>query len=299
MEIEATEHKHSLRSGFNDSEERHFKICYHCKDLEAIMDLRLKDKRAFVASSSRGLGYATALLLAKEGCKVAINSRDAEKVKAAAEGIVSETGTQAYGLVGDVSEESAAEMLIQFAVESLGGLDILITNAGGPPAGSFEIFDEETWQKAVDTSFISHVRLIRAALPHLRRSDSPSVLTFTSYTVKQPLQNLVLSNSIRAATVGLTKSLALELGKDGIRFNSILPGWTLTERVQHLMEFRAENNKTSMEEEITKQIAEIPLGRMAQPEEFARVAVFLVSPAASYVNGVMLNVDGGIVKGLF
>jgi 3-oxoacyl-[acyl-carrier protein] reductase len=121
----------------------------------------------------------------------------------------------------------------------------------------------------------------------------------TSFTVKQPLQNLVLSNSVRAATVGLTKSLTMELGKDKIRFNSILPGWTFTERVQHLMEFRAENNKTTVEEEIAKQITDIPLGRMAQPEEFARVAVFLVSPAASYVNGVMLNVDGGIVKGLF
>jgi 3-oxoacyl-[acyl-carrier protein] reductase len=198
-----------------------------------------------------------------------------------------------------VSDASTADALIKSAVESLGGLDILITNAGGPPAGSFEIFDEETWQKTVDTSFMSHVRLIRAALPFLRASSSPSVLTFTSYTVKQPLQNLILSNSVRAATIGLTKSLAMELGKDGIRFNSILPGWTLTERVQNLMAFRAENNKTTVEEETAKQIADIPLGRMAQPEEFAQVAVFLVSPAASYVNGVMLNVDGGIVKGLF
>lgn len=263
------------------------------------MDLGLKDKRAFVAGSSRGLGYATALMLAREGCRVVVNSRDEDKTHAAAEKITNETGTQANGVAGDVSDASAAEGLIQYSVESLGGLDILITNAGGPPAGSFEIFDEETWQKAVDTSFISHVRLIRAALPHLRKSDSPSVLTFTSYTVKQPLQNLILSNSIRAATVALTKSLSLELGRDGIRFNSILPGWTLTERVQHLMAFRAENNKTTVEEEVAKQIADIPLGRMAQPEEFARVAVFLVSPSASYVNGVMLNVDGGIVKGLF
>lgn len=263
------------------------------------MDLRLKDKRAFVAGSSRGLGYATALLLAREGCKIVLNSRDEEKVKAAAEEIADQTGTQAYGVAGDVSNASTAEVLIKSAVESLGGLDILITNAGGPPAGSFEIFDEEAWQKAVDTSFMSHVRLIRAALPFLRESSSPSVLTVTSYTVKQPLQNLILSNSVRAATVGLTKSLAMELGKDGIRFNSILPGWTLTERVQNLMAFRAENNKTTVEEEIARQIADIPLGRMAQPEEFAQVAVFLVSPAASYVNGVMLNVDGGIVKGLF
>jgi 3-oxoacyl-[acyl-carrier protein] reductase len=263
------------------------------------MDLGLKDKCAFIAASSRGLGYATALTLAREGCRVVINSRDDEKTAATAEMIAKMTGTQIYGVAGDVSEASTAEELIKSAVESLGGLDILITNAGGPPAGSFEIFDEETWQKAVDTSFFSHVRLIRAALPHLRKSDSPSVLTFTSFTVKQPSQNLVLSNSVRAATVGLTKSLAMELGKDGIRFNSILPGWTLTERVQHLMEFRAENNKSTVEEEINKQIADIPLGRMAQPEEFAKVAAFLVSPAASYVHGAMLSVDGGIVKGLF
>jgi 3-oxoacyl-[acyl-carrier protein] reductase len=263
------------------------------------MDLGLKDKRAFVAGSSRGLGFATALLLAGEGCQVVVNSRDVEKTKAAAEKITAETGTPAHGIAGDVSEPSMAEMLIERSIGTLSGLDILITNAGGPPAGSFEIFDEETWQKAVDTSLMSHVRLIRAALPHLRKSEAPSVLTFTSYTIKQPMQNLVLSNSIRAATAGLTKSLALELGRDGIRFNSILPGWTLTERVQHLMEFRAQNNKTTVEDELAKQIAEIPLGRIAQPEEFARAAVFLVSPAASYINGVMLNVDGGIVKGLF
>lgn len=263
------------------------------------MDLKLKDKRALIAGSSRGLGYATALLLAKEGCKVVLNGRDAEKVKAAAETIANETGTAAHSFAGDVSDASMAKTLIQSAVESMGGLDILITNAGGPPAGSFEIFDEDAWQKAVDSSLMSHVRLIRAALPHLRTSATPSVLTITSYTVKQPMNNLVLSNSVRAATAGLTKSLALELGKDGIRFNSILPGWTLTERVKQLMQFRAQNNKTTAEEEKARQIAEIPLGRMAQPEEFANAAVFLVSPAASYITGVMLNVDGGIVKGLF
>lgn len=263
------------------------------------MDLHLKGKHAFVAGSSRGLGYATAGKLAEEGCQVAINSRDVDRAKAAAQTITDQTGTQAYGIAGDVSDASMAEMLIGSAVESLGGLDILITNAGGPPAGSFEIFDEATWQQAVDTSFLSHVRLIRAALPHLRKSTSPAVLTVTSYVIKQPMNNLVLSNSIRLATAGLTKSLALELGRDGIRFNSILPGWTLTERVQQLMAFRAQNNKSTVEEEMAKQIAEIPLGRMAEPDEFASAAVFLVSPAASYINGVMLNVDGGIVKGLF
>ena len=260
------------------------------------MDLGLKDKCAFVAGSSRGLGFATALTLAREGCKVAVNSREEEKAHAAAKKITNETGTQAYGFGGDVSDASAADVLIKSAVDELGGLDILITNAGGPPSGSFEIFDDAIWQKAVDTSFLSHVRLIRAALPYLRKSDSPSVLTMTSYTVKQPIPNLVLSNSIRTATVGLTKSLALELGKENIRFNSIMPGWTQTERVVELMTFRAKTNNTTVEEEIVKQTAEIPLGRMGQPQEFANAAVFLVSPAASFIHGVTLAVDGGIIK---
>ena len=263
------------------------------------MDLQLKDKRAFVAGSSRGLGFATALTLAREGCKVAINSRNEEKIKAAAEKITNETGTQAYGFAGDVSNASAEDTLIKSAVEWLDGLDILITNAGGPPSGSFEIFDEATWQTAVDTSFISHVRLIRAALPYLRKSSTPSVLTMTSYTIKQPAPYLVLSNSIRAATVGLTKSLALELGRENIRFNSILPGWTETERVIDLMAFRAKNNNTTIEEETAKQTAEIPLGRMGKPQEFANAAVFLVSPAASFILGVAMAVDGGIIKGAF
>lgn len=260
------------------------------------MDLGLKDKRAFIAGSSRGLGFATALTLAREGCQVAVNSREQENARAAAEKITVETGTPAYGFAGDVSDASAADTLVQAAVEELGGLDILITNAGGPPAGSFELFDEETWQKAVDTSFMSHVRLIRAALPHLRKSSAASVLTMTSYTVKQPLPNLVLSNSIRLATIGLTKTLALELGKENIRFNSILPAWTQTERVKELMAFRAQTNNTTVEEETAKLTAEIPLGRIGQPQEFANAAVFLVSPAASFIHGVMLPVDGGIIK---
>ncbi len=263
------------------------------------MDLQLKDKRAFVAGSSRGLGFATALALAREGCKVVVNSREKKNAKATAKKITKETGTLAFGVAGDVSKAPNAETLIAAAVEALGGLDILITNAGGPPAGSFETFDESAWQKAVELSLLSHVRLIRAALPHLRQSSAASVLTIASYTVKQPAPGLVLSNSVRAATVGLTKSLALELGKDHIRFNSILPGWTATERVQELMAFRAKNNNTRAEEEIARQTAEIPLGRMGRPEEFANAAVFLVSPAASFIHGVALAVDGGIIKGTF
>ncbi len=261
------------------------------------MDLGLKNKRALVTSSSRGLGYATAHLLAKEGCRVAVNGRDEAKVKNAAEKLQQATSADVVGLAGDVSLPDVPEKLILQAVDAFGGLDILITNAGGPPAGSFESFGEDAWANAVNLSFMNHVRLIRAALPHLRKSDAPSVLTVTSFTVKQPMLNLSLSNSVRLATIGLTKSLALELGKDGIRFNSILPGWTETERVEELLNARAKANQTTPEEEKRKQTGQIPLGRMGRPEEFANAAVFLVSPAASYITGVMFQVDGGLIQG--
>jgi 3-oxoacyl-[acyl-carrier protein] reductase len=262
------------------------------------MDLQLKEKCALVTGASRGLGFAAAMALAREGCRITINSRDKDNVQAAAEQISSETGANVTGLVGDLGKESVARDLVQSAAQAMGGLDLLFTNAGGPPSGAFESFDEQAWQSAIDLSFTSHVRLIRAALPYLRKSNSASVLTVTSLSVKQPIANLVLSNSIRAATVGLTKSLALELGKDGIRFNSILPGWTETERVRELMAARAKTNGTTVEQETIKQTAESPLGRIGQPEEFAKAACFLLSPAASYITGVMLSVDGGMYKGI-
>ncbi len=262
------------------------------------MDLGLKDKRALVTGSSRGLGYAAALVLAKEGCKVAINGRDEAKIKAVAEKMSKETGTQVIGLAGDVSLADAPEKLIQQAAEAFGGLDILVTNAGGPPPGSIDSLDEAAWQKGVDLCLMVHVRLIKSALPYLRKSDCASVLTVTSMTVKQPIANLLLSNSIRAAAIGLTKSLALELGAEGIRVNSILPGWTETERVTELMTSRANLNQSSVEEETRKQAAQSPFGRLGKPEEFANAAAFLVSPAASYITGVMLSVDGGMYKGI-
>jgi len=261
------------------------------------MDLQLEGKTALVTGGSQGLGFATAMLLVQEGVRVAINSRDAEKLRSAEEALNNVGGAHVITLKGDVSDPLVPEKLVNEAAHRLGSLDILIANAGGPPSGGFESFDDAAWQKAIELCFMGPVRLIRAALPFLRESNTASVLTVTSYAVKQPIPNLVLSNSVRAATVGLTKTLALELGCAGIRFNSILPAWTETDRIKDLMQARAEKKGTSMDEEIRLQALESPFSRMARPEEFAKVAVFLVSPAASYITGVMLPVDGGMLKG--
>jgi len=257
------------------------------------MDLGLSGKRAFITGASRGLGYAVAKLLSAEGARVAINARDPERLVAAARGI------GALALAGDLAEAGKAADLVEAAARELGGLDILVCNAGGPPPGAFDSFDDAAWAKAVDLCLMSHVRLIRAALPHLRASRCASVLTVTSLSVKQPIANLVLSNSVRAATIGLTKSLALELGKEGIRFNSILPSWTETERLGELLSARAKAKGTSVDFERAEQAKESPLGRVAASEEFAAAAVFLVSPVASYITGTMLAVDGGMYKGIF
>jgi 3-oxoacyl-[acyl-carrier protein] reductase len=262
------------------------------------MDLGLNGKVALLTGASRGLGFATAKILAQEGVRVAINSRNEAKLSSVRAQLAA-LGTEVIALPGDVTDPATPAKLVEETLAVLGGLDMLFTNAGGPPPASFEDISEDTWNEAIDLSFMSHVRLIRAALPALRRSEAPSVLTVTSVSVKQPIPNLVLSNSIRAATAGLTKTLALELGGEGIRFNSILPSYTHTERVEELIADRAKRNNTSVEAEIEAQNALSPLGRMGTPEEFGRAAAFLLSPAASYITGVMLTVDGGTYKGLF
>lgn len=263
------------------------------------MDLGLKGMKALVTGSTRGLGFATAHQLAREGCQIAINGRGQQNLAAAEQKISNDTDAQIIAITGDITQPENAEKIVNQASDQLNGLDILITNSGGPPAGKFESIEDQTWQIAVELNFLSHMRLIRAALPYLTSSNAASVLTVTSMSVKQPVPNLVLSNSVRGATIGLTKTLALELGGEGIRFNSILPSFIETERIHELLTDRAERNSTTLEEEIAKQSKESPLGRMGSPQEFANVAVFLVSPAASYLSGGVFLVDGGMYKATY
>ena len=264
------------------------------------MDLGLSGKVALVTASSKGLGFATAKQLLAEGASVMICARGKEGVDQALQKLRDEFGptAQVGGAVADLMDESAGAALVESTVNRFGKLDILVTNAGGPPGGTLDSTDIELWQKAVDLTLMSAVRLVKAAVPYLRQSDAASVLTVTSVSVKFPVPNLMLSNVIRPAVIGLTKAMAQEYGPDGIRTNSILPGWTQTERVDYLLAHRAELNNSSPEEEGAKIGSMVPLRRIGQPSEFANVATFLVSPAASYVNGESVLVDGGLYPGL-
>ena len=263
------------------------------------MDLKLADKIVLITGASRGLGYATAHQFLMEGAQTIINSRSEDNLIKAQQSLFEKTNRKPIIFSGDMVDRSFAEMISNFIENRFGKLDILITNSGGPPPGNFESLSEKQWDQAIELSFLSHMRLIKACLPLLRKSESPSVVTITSYSTKQPILNLILSNSIRMATIGMTKTLALEYGSENIRFNSILPGWTETERVENLLIDRAQKNGTSPEIEKQKQEKEIALLRLAKPEEFAKVTVFLASPAASYMTGLMISVDGGALKGTY
>lgn len=260
------------------------------------MDLGLKDMRVLVAASSSGLGAATALHCALEGARVAINGRKLDKLAKTSAYIRDATHADVLAIPGDVAHPNDARRLVEDAARQMGGLDVLVTNAGGPPAGSFDAIKNEDWQKAFDLTVMSTVNLIRAALPILRLSNNPSILAITGVSIKQPIENLLLSNSLRSAVAGFIKTLSQEVGPYGVRVNAIMPGWTRTDRVTYILKQRAEKNETSVQAVLKDITSNIPLGRMAEPDEFGKVAAFLVSPAASFIHGAMIPVDGGEIR---
>lgn len=261
------------------------------------MDLGLKGRVVLVTAASRGLGAAAAMAFAREGARVAICARNQAALLETGRHIAEQTGAEVLTVIADVSKATDVKTLVATTVDRFGRLDILVTNAGGPPSGTFRDLDEDDWEQAAQLTLMSAVRLCYAAVPVMRQGGGGSILAVASLSVKQPLDNLILSNALRLGVVGLVKSLSNELGPDGIRVNAICPGWTRTERVDELLASRAAKSGLTPEEEAAKITANSPLGRMANPEEFARAAVFLASPAASYITGISLLVDGGQYKG--
>jgi 3-oxoacyl-[acyl-carrier protein] reductase len=263
---------------------------------ECSVDLGLKGKIALVTAASRGLGRAIAEKLAEEGANVVLCSRDRKRVQQVASEIAEKTGSEAYGLEADVSKLEDIERVVCETVNRWGKIDILLCNAGGPPGGTLESFDDAAWQKAFETNLLSVVRLIRAALPHMQQGGR--ILAIASSSVKQPIPGLILSNTMRAGVAGLMKSLAEELGPRGILVNTVCPGRIDTDRVRELDQARAGKEGIPVEDVRRSFEANIPLGRYGRPEEFARVVVFLASEANTYVTGSTLLIDGGMVKSL-
>ncbi len=268
------------------------------------MDLGLRNRVAFVAGASSGLGLACAEALAAEGCHVAICSRDRARIESAAESVrnVAMAGTNVLPLVCDVTDESAIENALRATIDQLGRLNILVTNAGGPPSGYVDDFAAEDWRSALELNLMSTINLTRHALPHLRsaaRDDQHArILMITSVSAKQPVPNLYLSNVARAGVHGFAKSLADELGPEGITVNTVLPGYTRTERLTNLAESILERTGQSVEDTERSWADATVLKRIGEPQEFAAAVAFLASAKAAFISGIALPVDGGRVKHL-
>jgi len=262
------------------------------------MELGLKNKVALVTASSRGLGKAVAWGLAREGAKLVICARNKEVLEQTADEIFLDTGVTGFPLAVDLTEAKQIDWLMAETMDLFGRVDILVTNAGGPKAGTFAEVNEEAWLKAVQLTMMSAVRLTRTVLPKMSTQKWGRIIHIASITGKQPVLNLHLSNVMRPGILGFTKSLALEMAKDNILVNAVCPGYIMTDRVKELLEDKAQKQKKSVKQVEKVVTGDIPLGRMGDPEELANLVVFLASERASYITGSMIQVDGGFIKGI-
>jgi 3-oxoacyl-[acyl-carrier protein] reductase len=262
------------------------------------MDLGLKGRGVIVAASSQGIGLATAQAFAREGVQVAMCARTERTLRDAAARIRQETGAEIYDETLDVADPAGVQKFVEQVAKRFGRIDVCVTNAGGPPAKNFLSTTLDEWRRAVDMNLMSTVHLARAVIPYMQRHRWGRIITITSVSVKQPVAELVLSNSVRAAVVGLVKSLSNEFGKDGILVNNVAPGYTATERLQELAGVRALAAGTSQEMICESWAADTPVRRLGKPEEIADVILWLASERASYVTGQTILADGGIYHGL-
>lgn len=261
------------------------------------MDLGLRGRVAFVAAASQGLGRAIAEELAREGARVAVCARS-ERIHEVAQAIAAAHGVETFGVVADVSIAADVERAVAAVIERFGQVDVLVTNAGGPPPGPFESHSPEAWQKAVDLNLGSVVNLVRAALPGMKARKWGRILNVTSIAVKQPVDGLILSNSVRAAVTGFARSLANEVAPFNITVNNLMPGYTRTERLDALAAHNAKSKGVSTEQAFGAWEQQIPMGRVGEPAEFAALAAFLASERASYITAQSIAVDGGWIRAL-
>ena len=262
------------------------------------MDTGLKNRVAIVAASSQGIGRATAEAFAAEGCRLAMCARKQEALQTAAEKIQKQSNAEVLAEPLDVTDASAVHRFVETVVNRFGGVDICVTNAGGPPAKGFLAASLDDWRKAIGLNFLSTVYFAREVIPHMQRKSWGRIITITSITTKQPVADLVLSNAVRAAVVGLVKSLANEFGKDGILVNNVGPGYTATDRLKDLAKSRSVAMGKSEDEIFQGWAVEAPLKRLGEPREVADAIVWLASERASYITGQTILVDGGLYKGL-
>ena len=263
-----------------------------------LMESGLRGRVAIVAASSQGIGRATAECFAAEGCRVAMCARNQQTLEAAAEKIRKQFGVEVFTAAFDVTHPGAVHTFVEAVAEKFGSIDICVTNAGGPPAKGFMAASVEEWQKAIDANFLSTVYFARAVIPHMQRKRWGRIVTLTSISVKQPVPDLVLSNAVRTAVVGLVKSLANEFGKDGITVNNVAPGYTATDRLKELAKARAASSGKTEKEFFEMWAGDAALKRVGEPREVADAIVWLASERASYITGQTILVDGGAYKGL-
>lgn len=263
------------------------------------MDLGIAGRPALVAAASRGLGRAAASALAREGARVAICSRDRDAVEAARDEIAAETGAAVVAITADVGRGEDAVRFVREGAEALGGCQILVTNAGGPPPGRASDAPDEDWQQALELNFLSAVRMVREAVPSMRQAGYGRIVAINSLVVKQPEPSLALSNSVRLALTGFLRTLVNEVGPDGITVNAVLPHSVLTDRHRMLAEMRSQQRGVSFEQQLVDDAAEIPVRRLGDPNEVGDLVAFLASERAAFLSGTMTQVDGGRYRGVF
>lgn len=265
------------------------------------MNLGLRGRVAIVAASSRGLGKAAAQALVEEGANVVVCAREKKNVIAAAKeiGRLTSKKQRVVPVIADVSKARDIQRIVRTTLRAFKRIDILVTNAGGPPSGSFDTLDDTKWEAGFSLTLMSTIRFMRAVLPHMKKQHWGRIINITSLTVKQPVNDLIISSTLRPGIIGLSKIMANLHGKDGITVNSVAPGYILTDRQKELGRIRANSKGLDMQDYIASVAKDVPLGRFGEPAELASVIAFLASEQASYVTGTTISVDGGLVRGLF